>query len=287
MSSLALPALATDGGLVRYLDEIRRFPVLTVEEEFMLAKRWREHGDVGAAHRLVTSHLRLVAKIAMGYRHYGLPISDLIGEGNVGLMRAVKKFEPDKGFRLSTYAMWWIKAQLHEYVLASWSMVKIGTLAAHRKLFFNLRRLKAKLSLADAGDLSPEAVRSIATDLGVPVDDVVMMNRRMQGRDASLNTPVSEGGGEIQDFLVDGAENQETILEARQESGLRRRLLAAGLDTLNERERHIVTERHLTEAGATLEDLGRHYGISRERVRQIEARAMAKLTAHVREAAAA
>jgi len=277
MSSFALPMIA-DGGLTKYLAEIRKLPILEVNEEYMLAKRWREHEDIDAAHRLVTSHLRLVAKMAMGYRHYGLPMADLISEGNLGLMRAVKKFDPDVGVRLATYAMWWIKASLHEYLLNSWSMVKIGTVAAHRKLFFNLRRLKSQLGILESGDLSIAQAREIAEELQVSEGDVVNMNRRLSARDTSLNTPVGANSEvEIQDLLADDCDNQEVRLAARQEARLRSQALSAGLAQLTDRERHIVTERHLREDPMTLEDLGKHFGVSRERVRQIEARAMAKL----------
>ncbi len=280
MSKIAVPAL--DGGLSRYLSEIRNIPMLGVDEEYMLAKRWREHEDIDAAHRLVTSHLKLVARIAMGYRHYGLPVSDLIAEGNIGLMRAVKKFDPEVGVRLSTYAMWWIKASLHEYLLNSWSMVKIGTMAAQRKLFFNLRRIKAKLGLLESGDLPEEGVRAIAKELNVSEGDVVSMNRRMN-RDTSLNAPVTlDGDLEMVDLLADESDDQETLVAERQEMRVRRMALRDGLKTLNERERHIISERHLKDEPATLEELGRHYGVSRERVRQIEARALVKLQSAVR-----
>jgi RNA polymerase sigma-32 factor len=277
MSNVALPVIA-DGGLAKYLAEIRKVPLLEADEEYMLAKRWREHEDLEAAHRLVTSHLRLVAKLAMGYRHYGLPMADLVSEGNVGLMRAVKKFDPEVGVRLATYAMWWIKASLHEYLLNSWSMVKIGTMAAQRKLFFNLRRLKAKLGILESGDMSLAQAREIAQELKVSEGDVVSMNRRLSARDASLNTPVAANSDvEIQDLLADDSDNQEVRLAARQEARLRSQALAAGLALLSDRERDIIAERHLSEAPATLEDLGKRYGVSRERVRQIEARALSKL----------
>ena len=286
-TTLTLPVISAEGGLGRYLREIKKFPMVTAEEEYMLAKRFHEHGDLEAAHRLVTSHLRLVAKMAMGFRHYGLPVGDLIGEGNVGLMRAVKKFDPEKGFRLATYAMWWIKAALHEYVLASWSMVKIGSLAAHKKLFFNLRRLKAHLRIVESGEMTADQIGVIATELNVSEHEVVTMNRRMAGRDSSLNAPVAEDRtAEMQDYLVDEGENQEISLARRQEGSLRHRALAEGLGTLNARERHIIDARHLSETPATLEDLGKHYGVSRERIRQIETRAIAKLRA-VAEAALA
>jgi len=285
-SLVALPVLSADGGLSKYLRDIRAFPILEPDEEYMLAQRWREHGDTGAAQKLVTSHLRLVAKMALKYRHYGLPVADLIGEGNVGLMRAVKKFEPERGFRLATYAMWWIKAALNEYVLSSWSMVRLGTMAAQKKLFFNLRRVKEKLRILESGDLSPEQIRSIATELDVGEGDVVDMNRRLGGRDASLNLHVGEDGGtEWQDLLADDGDNQEVVLARRQESSIGNRLLAQALGTLSEREREIIIQRRLSEAPKTLEEIGVGYGISRERVRQIEAKAFQKLSALVREGA--
>jgi RNA polymerase sigma-32 factor len=280
MASNLLPsvALQPEGNLSRYLQEIRRFPMLEPEEEYMLAKRWREHDDVDAAHRLVTSHLRLVAKIAMGYRGYGLPLAELISEGNVGLMQAVKRFEPDRGFRLATYAMWWIRAAIQEYILHSWSLVKMGTTAAQKKLFFNLRKLKGQLQAIDEGDLSPEHVRKIATDLDVSESDVVQMNRRLASPDHSLNAPLREDGdGEWQDWLVDEEENQETKLAEREEYAGRRKLLDSALKSLNQRERRILVERRLQENPTTLEDLSQEYGISRERVRQIEVRAFEKL----------
>ncbi|MBM3584528.1 MAG: RNA polymerase sigma factor RpoH [Alphaproteobacteria bacterium] len=283
----AVPALASDAGLGRYLQEIRRFPMLEPEEEYMLAKSWREHGDADAAHRLVTSHLRLVAKIAMGYRGYGLPISELISEGNVGLMQAVKRFEPDRGFRLATYAMWWIRASIQEYVLHSWSLVKMGTTAAQKKLFFNLRRLKGQLQAIDEGDLPPETVKRIADQLNVPEDDVVQMNRRLASPDHSLNAPLQAGGeGEWQDWLVDEGPDQETTLGESEECSQRRAMLDAALGKLNARERHILVERRLTEEPKTLEELSAEYGISRERVRQIEVRAFEKLQRAVKDAAA-
>lgn len=285
--ALSLPA-TPDGGMATYLAAIRRIPILAADEEYMLAKRWREHEDVAAAQKLVLSHLRLAAKMAMRYRHYGLPIADLVSEGNVGLMRAVKKFDPDVGVRLSTYAMWWIKAALHEYLLNSWSLVKIGTMAAQRKLFFNLRRIKAKLGILDSSELSPAQARAIAAELNVGAGDVMMMSNRLSSRDTSLNAPVAaDADVEMQDLLIDGADNQEAVLGERQEWQLRRLALADGLKVLNERERHIVSERHLRDEPATLEELGRHYGISRERVRQIEARALSKLQEAVRAAVAA
>ena len=268
-----LPSIAADsGGLVRYLEEIRKFPMLEPGEEFMLAKRWQQHGDSEAAHKLVTSHLRLVTRIAMGYRGYGLPIGEVISEGNVGLMQAVKRFEPDKGFRLATYAMWWIRASIQEYILRSWSLVKMGTTAAQKKLFFNLRRMKGQIKALEDGDLKPEQVKKIATTLGVPEDDVISMNRRLGG-DASLNAPVRadmEGGGEWQDWLVDEAPDQEERLVESEELSQRKAYLAKAMATLNERERRIFEARRLAEEPATLEDLSEEFGVSRERIRQIE-----------------
>ncbi|HLI13607.1 MAG TPA: RNA polymerase sigma factor RpoH [Alphaproteobacteria bacterium] len=276
-----LPSIGTlrpEGNLSRYLQEIRRFPMLDPDEEYMLAKRWREHDDVDAAHRLVTSHLRLVAKIAMGYRGYGLPLAELISEGNVGLMQAVKRFEPDRGFRLATYAMWWIRAAIQEYILHSWSLVKMGTTAAQKKLFFNLRKLKGQLQAIEEGDLSPENVKKIATELAVSESDVVQMNRRLASPDHSLNAPLREDGdGEWQDWLVDEESNQEVRLAEDEELSGRRRLLETALKSLNPRERRILVERRLQEDPTTLEDLSQEYGISRERVRQIEVRAFEKL----------
>ncbi len=273
-----LPALPNEGSLSRYLQEIRKFPMLEPEQEFMLAKRWREHGDAEAAHRLVTSHLRLVAKIAMGYRGYGLPVSELIADGNIGMMQAVKRFEPDKGFRLATYAMWWIRAAIQEYILRSWSLVKIGTTAAQKKLFFNLRRLKGRLQAFEEGDLKPETVATIATKLGVPEADVISMNRRMAAPDHSLNAPMRvDGEGEWQDWLTDDSDDQETLLAEREELAQRRSLLNEAMETLNDRERTILTRRRLVDEPSTLEDLSQEYDISRERVRQIEVRAFEKL----------
>ncbi|HKR20055.1 MAG TPA: RNA polymerase sigma factor RpoH [Stellaceae bacterium] len=278
MATHALPSVAREGNLARYLEEIRRFPMLAPEEEYMLAKRWREHGDKDAAHKLVTSHLRLVAKIAMGYRGYGLPLSELISEGNVGMMQAVKRFDPDRGFRLATYAMWWIRASIQEYVLHSWSLVKMGTTAAQKKLFFNLRKIKGHLQAIEDGDLSPENVKRIAKELAVPESDVVSMNRRLSAPDNSLNAPLrADGDGEWQDWLVDEGPTQETRLGDRQELGLRRDLLRTAMTHLNARERDILVERRLKDEPATLEDLSQRYGISRERVRQIEVRAFEKL----------
>jgi RNA polymerase sigma-32 factor len=278
MATHALPSVAREGNLARYLAEIRRFPMLAPEEEYMLAKRWREHGDKDAAHKLVTSHLRLVAKIAMGYRGYGLPLSELISEGNVGMMQAVKRFDPDRGFRLATYAMWWIRAAIQEYVLHSWSLVKMGTTAAQKKLFFNLRKIKGQLQAIEEGDLSPENVKRIAQELAVPESDVVSMNRRLSAPDNSLNAPLRvDGDGEWQDWLVDEEPTQETRLGDRQELGLRRDLLRTAMTHLTARERDILVERRLKDEPATLEDLSQKYGISRERVRQIEVRAFEKL----------
>ncbi len=282
----SLPVLSSDGGLAKYLNEIRNFPILEPEEEYMLAKRWQQHEDVDAAHRLVTSHLRLVAKMALGFRHYGLPLSDLISEGNLGLMRAVKKFDPDRGFRLATYAMWWIKAALHEYVLSSWSMVRLGTLATHKKLFFNLRRVKAKLHILEAGDLSHDDSGRIADELGVPETEVRLMNQRIAGRDSSLNAPVSsEFAMERQDLLVDDRPDQEMVLGEREETERGNTLLTQGLKVLDARELDIIKERRLRDTPLTLEELGARYAISRERVRQIENRAFAKLQAAVKAAA--
>ena len=276
--SISLPAISPDGGLSRYLQEIRRFPMLDQDEEYMLVKALREHGDTEAAHRLVTSHLRLVAKIAMGYRGYGLPVGELIAEGNIGLMQAVKRFDAERGFRLATYAMWWIRANIQEYILRSWSLVKIGTTAAQKKLFFNLRRVKGQIRAIEEGDLSPEQVALIARKLNVPEQDVVTMNRRMAAPDNSLNAPVrNDSDGEWQDWLVDDQVDQETLLLERKEMEGRRSLLTAALQKLNERERHILSERRLKEEPATLEELSQHYNISRERVRQIEVRAFEKL----------
>jgi RNA polymerase sigma-32 factor len=277
-NSRTLPTIVSESNLARYLQEIRKFPMLDPDEEFMLAKRWREHGDTEAAHKLVTSHLRLVAKIAMGYRGYGLPVSELISEGNVGMMQAVKRFEPDRGFRLATYAMWWIRAAIQEYILHSWSLVKMGTTAAQKKLFFNLRKLKGQLQAIEEGDMSPENVKKIATELNVTEDEVITMNRRLAAPDHSLNAPLKiDGDGEWQDWLVDETETQEIALAERQELTKRRNLLGQAMKGLNQRERHILTERRLKDEPTTLEDLSKEYGISRERVRQIEVRAFEKL----------
>jgi RNA polymerase sigma-32 factor len=272
------PTIRDQKGVSQYLREIRQFPMLEADEEFMLAKRWRGHDDADAAHRLVTSHLRLVAKIAMGYRGYGLPVGELISEGNVGLMQAVKRFDPDRGFRLATYAMWWIRASIQEYILHSWSLVKMGTTASQKKLFFNLRKLKGYLAAIDDGDLSPENVEYIASALNVPEQDVISMNRRMLGPDQSLNTPVGDdGGGEWQDWLEDPNENQEKVVLENDEFARRGAQLARAMAVLNDREEHIIRERRLKEEPSTLEQLSKVYNISRERVRQIEARAFEKL----------
>jgi RNA polymerase sigma-32 factor len=270
--------IAPEGNLSRYLQEIRKFPMLTPEEELSLAHRWRDAQDMDAAHKLVTSHLRLVAKIAMGYRGYGLPVGELISEGNVGMMQAVKRFDPERGFRLATYAMWWIRAAIQEYILHSWSLVKMGTTAAQKKLFFNLRRLKGQMQAIEDGDLKPEQVSKIATMLAVPEQDVVSMNRRLAAPDHSLNAPVrADSEGEWQDWLVDESESQESSIGDREELTGRQALLATALQTLNARERHILEERRLKDEPTTLEDLSQEYNISRERVRQIEVRAFEKL----------
>ena len=274
-----IPALGGEQSLNRYLSEIRRFPLLQPEEEYMLAKRFQEHGDPEAAAKLVTSHLRLVAKIAMGYRGYGLPASELISEGNIGLMQGVKKFEPDRGFRLATYAMWWIRASIQEYILRSWSLVKMGTTAAQKKLFFNLRRMKSQIDAFEDGDLSPEHVTKIATDLGVSEDEVTAMNRRMaMGGDTSLNVMVGEDGdAQWQDWLVDNDPLQDERLAESQEKDVRHDMLTQAMDSLNDREKHILAERRLADDPKTLEELSQVYGVSRERVRQIEVRAFDKL----------
>jgi RNA polymerase sigma-32 factor len=273
-----MTSLAPDASLTKYMQEIRQYPMLAHEEEERLARAWRDHGDQEAAHRLVKSHLRLVAKIAMGYRGYGLPVSELISEGNVGMMQAVKRFDPDRGFRLSTYAMWWIRAAIQEYILHSWSLVKMGTTAAQKKLFFNLRRLKGQMQAIEDGDLQPEHVERIAHLLDVPEQDVVNMNRRLSSPDNSLNAPIKlDGEGEWQDWLVDESDSQETVMADREELTGRKALLATALKTLTERERHIIAERRLKDNPTTLEDLSQHYNISRERVRQIEVRAFEKL----------
>jgi len=281
-----IPVISSESNLSRYLQEIRRFPMLAPEEEYMLGKSWRDHGDIDAAHKLVTSHLRLVAKIAMGYRGYGLPLSELISEGNVGMMQAVKRFEPDRGFRLATYAMWWIRAAIQEYILHSWSLVKMGTTAAQKKLFFNLRKLKGQMRAIEEGDLSPEQVNKIATTLDVPEADVISMNRRLGSPDHSLNAPLrQDGDGEWQDWLVDDSDNQEIRLAESEELGKRKHLLSDAMTTLNDRERRILTARRLQDEPITLEDLSQEYGISRERVRQIEVRAFEKLQKSIKNAA--
>jgi RNA polymerase sigma-32 factor len=280
MSSRGLPVLSNDAGLSRYLAEIRKFPLLTPEDEYMFAKRLKEHGDAEGARRLITSHLRLVAKIAMGYRGYGLPVAEIVSEGNVGLMQAVKRFDPDKGFRLATYAMWWIRAAIQEYVLRSWSMVKLGTTAAQKKLFFNLRKAKSKIGAIEEGDLTPAHTAKLADQLGVTEREVTEMNRRLTGPDSSLNAPLrSESENEWQDWLADDMPDQETRLAEREERGDRHDALTHALDTLNERERDIIQERRLKDEPATLEELSQKYGVSRERVRQIEVRAFEKLQA--------
>ncbi len=288
MSTLRLPAVPMDGGLSRYFREVWTFPILEPEEEYMLAQRWRDHGDTDAAHKLVTSHLRLVAKMAMKYRGYGLPMADLVSEGNIGLMKAVKKFEPERGFRLSTYAMWWIRAAITEYILRSWSMVKLGTIAAQKKLFFSLRKLKNKMKIMDTGELKPHEVTKLARAMDVPEKEIIDMNRRLAARDVSLNTPLSDDEGmEFQDTLVDGKPSPEALAGDREELDQRRRYLEQALATLPERERHIFTERHLKDDPVTLEVLGKHYGVSRERIRQLEVRAFDKVQAAVVSAAAA
>ena len=281
-----IPSLDSGSNLSRYLREIRKFPILAADEEFMLAKRWTERDDTDAAHKLVTSHLRLVAKIAMGYRGYGLPMGELISEGNVGLMQAVKRFDPDRGFRLATYAMWWIKASIHEYILHTWSLVKIGTTAAQKKLFFNLRKIKGKIQAIEEGDLKPENVAKIAEALNVSEADVISMNRRLAAPDNSLNAPLrAEGEGEWQDWLVDESDSQETRLGEKQELAVRRRMLNAALKELNARERHIFEERRLRDNPKTLETLSGEYQISRERVRQIEVRAFEKVQKFIKASA--
>jgi RNA polymerase sigma-32 factor len=280
MAQATLPSIVSgEGGLARYMEEIRRFPMLEPQEEYMLAKRYHEHADTNAAHKLVTSHLRLVAKIAMGYRGYGLPIGEVISEGNVGLMQAVKKFEPERGFRLATYAMWWIKASIQEYILRSWSLVKMGTTANQKRLFFNLRKVKGKIQALDDGDLKPDQVKEIATRLNVSEQEVVSMNRRLSG-DASLNAPIraTEGeSGEWQDWLVDDADNQEQMLIDQDELDNRRAMLRDAMKVLNDRERRIFEARRLADEPMTLEDLSAEFDISRERVRQIEVRAFEKV----------
>ncbi len=289
MAVNSLSVMSPDGGLSRYLTEIRKFPMLSKDDEFMLAQRWKEHQDSDAAHKMVTSHLRLVAKIAMGYRGYGLPIGEVISEGNVGLMQAVKKFEPEKGFRLATYAMWWIRASIQEYILRSWSLVKMGTTAAQKKLFFNLRKAKSQIAAFQEGDLRPDQVSQIATKLGVLDSEVISMNRRLSGPDASLNAPLrSDSESEWQDWLADDDQvSQETVVAENEEKSLRMSLLEEAMVELTDRERHILTERRLKDDPTTLEELAAQYGVSRERVRQIEVRAFEKLQKSMREAAVA
>jgi RNA polymerase sigma-32 factor len=285
MSSRGLPALSGEAGLSRYLTEIRKFPLLSPEDEYMFAKRWKEHEDPEAARRLVTSHLRLVAKIAMGYRGYGLPVSEIVSEGNVGLMQAVKRFEPDKGFRLATYAMWWIRASIQEYVLRSWSMVKLGTTAAQKKLFFNLRKAKSHIGAIEEGDLTPAHTATLADKLGVTQAEVTDMNRRLSGGDSSLNAPLrSESESEWQDWLADETPNQESRLAEREEMGARHELLTNAMKELTERERDIIQARRLQDEPVTLEELSQKYGVSRERVRQIEVRAFEKLQRGIKSA---
>lgn len=277
MAAAALPIIASDGGLARYLDEIRRFPMLEPQQEYMLAKRWKEHQDPEAAHKMVTSHLRLVAKIAMGYRGYGLPMGEVISEGNIGLMQAVRRFEPEKGFRLATYAMWWIRAAIQEYILRSWSLVKMGTTANQKKLFFNLKKAKSQIAALGEGDMRPDQVKIIATKLGVTETDVVDMNRRLSG-DASLNAPLRvDGEGEWQDWLVDDVDSIENRLVENEELDNRRKVLSQALGALSERERRIFEARRLADDPATLESLAEEFGVSRERVRQIEVRAFEKV----------
>jgi len=288
MAARSLPSVGAHGGLTRYLEEIRQFPMLEPQQEFMLAKSWREHGDRDAAHQLVTSHLRLVARIAMGYRGYGLPIGEVISEGNVGLMQAVKRFDPDKGFRLATYAMWWIRAAIQEYILRSWSLVKMGTTAAQKKLFFNLRKMKGQLKALEEGDLRPDQVKRIATQLGVTEEDVISMNRRLGG-DSSLNAPVRNDAesGEWQDWLVDETMDQETALAESEERDHRRGMLNDALEGLNARERRVFEARRLAEDPLTLEELSAEFGVSRERIRQIEVRAFEKVQKAVTKASSA
>ena len=278
MKNNMIPSISNEGNLSSYMEQIKKFPLLEVKEEYMLAKAWKNQGDVKAAHKLVTSHLRLVAKIASGYRGYGLPLSDLISEGNIGMMHAVKRFEPEKGFRLATYAMWWIKASIQEYILRSWSLVKIGTTAAQKKLFFNLKKIKSKISAIEDGDLTPDQVDKIATELSVPHKEVISMNRRISGSDYSLNSPVTDdSSGEWQDWLEDDTQNQEASFADTEEYLIKKNILSDSLEYLNERERDILSERQLSENPLTLEELSNRYGVSRERIRQIEAKAFEKL----------
>ena len=281
-----IPSISNEGNLSSYMEQIKKFPLLEAKEEYMLAKAWKNQGDVKAAHKLVTSHLRLVAKIASGYRGYGLPLSDLISEGNIGMMHAVKRFEPEKGFRLATYAMWWIKASIQEYILRSWSLVKIGTTAAQKKLFFNLKKIKSKISAIEDGDLTPDQVDKIATELSVPHKEVISMNRRISGSDYSLNSPVTDdSSGEWQDWLEDDTQNQEASFADTEEYLIKKNILSDSLEYLNERERDIISERQLSENPLTLEELSHRYGVSRERIRQIEAKAFEKLQSKMTEKA--
>ena len=281
-----IPSISNEGNLASYMEQIKKFPLLEAKEEYMLAKAWKNQGDVKAAHKLVTSHLRLVAKIASGYRGYGLPLSDLISEGNIGMMHAVKRFEPEKGFRLATYAMWWIKASIQEYILRSWSLVKIGTTAAQKKLFFNLKKIKSKISAIEDGDLTPDQVDKIATELSVPHKEVISMNRRISGSDYSLNSPVTDdSSGEWQDWLEDDTQNQEASFADTEEYLIKKNILSDSLEYLNERERDIISERQLSENPLTLEELSNRYGVSRERIRQIEAKAFEKLQTKMTEKA--
>ena len=278
MKNNMIPAISNEGNLSSYMRQIKKFPLLEVKNEYMLAKAWKDKGDVKAAHKLVTSHLRLVAKIASGYRGYGLPLSDLISEGNIGMMHAVKRFEPDKGFRLATYAMWWIKASIQEYILRSWSLVKIGTTAAQKKLFFNLKKIKSKISALDESDLTPEQVDKISTELSVPKKEVISMNRRISGSDYSLNAPLTKDGeGEWQDWLEDETQNQEASFAETEEYLLKKNIMNDALKVLSDREKDIICERQLNENPLTLEDLSLRYGVSRERIRQIESKAFEKL----------
>ncbi len=286
MKNNMIPSISNEGNLSSYMEQIKKFPLLEAKEEYMLAKAWKNQGDVKAAHKLVTSHLRLVAKIASGYRGYGLPLSDLISEGSIGMMHAVKRFEPEKGFRLATYAMWWIKASIQEYILRSWSLVKIGTTAAQKKLFFNLKKIKSKISAIEEGDLTPDQVDKIATELSVPHKEVISMNRRISGSDYSLNSPVTDdNSGEWQDWLEDDTQNQEASFADTEEYLIKKNILSDSLEHLNERERDIISERQLSENPLTLEELSNRYGVSRERIRQIEAKAFEKLQTKMTEKA--
>ena len=286
MKNNMIPSISNEGNLSSYMEQIKKFPLLEAKEEYMLAKAWKNQGDVKAAHKLVTSHLRLVAKIASGYRGYGLPLSDLISEGNIGMMHAVKRFEPEKGFRLATYAMWWIKASIQEYILRSWSLVKIGTTAAQKKLFFNLKKIKSKISAIEDGDLTPDQVDKIATELSVPHKEVISMNRRISGSDYSLNSPVTDdSNGEWQDWLEDDTQNQEASFADTEEYLIKKNILSDSLEYLNERERDIISDRQLSENPLTLEELSKRYGVSRERIRQIEAKAFEKLQTKMTEKA--